>query len=208
MTYRWARELMVIGLMAVVGGMVAQAASADDCNLAGICTAIPNPDDPELGAWKYCLEVAWDTGSDHTLSYIDVLLGLEACPCVCDEFPFAAQDPAGDSNGVEGRSICVVSYRAVWSCLGDPSLGIEVPLVRYNPIEQWDCVPGATGEGTFCFYSDWAPVAVTIPNELLVMRAGDDMCTGELTGVLPGCNCGPAPTSEVSWGQIKEQFIR
>jgi hypothetical protein len=201
--------LIVIRLMAVAGGTWAAVATADDCSLTGTCTAVPNPDDPVLGAWKCCVEVIWDTGSNHALSHIDVLLGLEACDCVCEEFPFAAQNPAGTSIGEEGRSIgCSVYYRAEWLCHGDPSLDIAAPLVKFEPIEQGSCHTTSTGEGLFCFHSDWPPVEVATPNELLARKAANDTCTGQLAGMVPDCSCGYAPVAGCTWGEIKARFTR
>jgi len=208
MLQRWTRVLMVIGLVAVVGAMSLLQASADQSYLMGECTAVVNPDHPTLGAWKYCVEVNWNTGR-HALSHLDLLLGLEACPCVCEEFPFAAQDPAGVSTGESGQGeVCLVFYRAGWSCAGDPSLGIGVPLIKFESIAQGDCEPGPVGEGTFCFYSNWPPVAVATPNELLALKAGPNMVTGELTGVMPDCGCGMAPVESCTWGAVKAQFTR
>ncbi len=208
MPHRWTRELLTIGMMSLAIALSLPLASADQSYLVGECSAVANPDHPALGAWKYCVEVSWNTGR-HGLSHLDLLLGLEACPCVCEEFPFAAQDPAGVSTGEGGQGeVCLVFYQAEWSCAGDPSLGIGLPLIKLEPVAQGECEPGPVGEATFCFYSNWPPVAVAAPNELLALKAGPNMVTGELSGVLPDCACGMAPVSSCTWGAIKAQFTR
>ncbi|MBD3236939.1 MAG: hypothetical protein GF330_09565 [Candidatus Eisenbacteria bacterium] len=178
----------------------------DDCEVYGDVTAVPNPDDPALGTWKYCLEASWHIDPPFELSEIYLVLGLAGCECVCEEFPFAAQDSAGYSTGIDGQwNPCTVYYGAEFLCEGDPAVEIDEPLVRFTPLGV-DCWPEVSGTGVFCFYSDWAPIPVPEENAYVVTRATDVVCTGEVTGVLPECDCGTSPAQEDSWGAIKARF--
>jgi hypothetical protein len=171
--------------------------------------------------YKYCIDVDWNAGN-HGLSHLDVILGLAECVWVCDGFCFAAHNPAGSSTSppedlvVEDcidrdlprevtEDICVTYYTAEFSCDGDPSVqGVVDPLVKFEPIEG-ECEPEAQGVGTYCFYTNWPPIPVYTPNNYLVVKAGQDVCFGEVAGVLPGCSF-PSATESESWGMLRHRF--
>lgn len=199
------RALHGIFLAAIVILIIPTAIQAQQC-INGTSVAIHTPGNP-LGEYEYCLTVTWDTGS-HGLSHWNVILGLANCPCICEDFSFAAEDTAGSSNGESDLRLpdgCTVHYMAEFLCSGDPSIGNDEPLVKFEYIEG-DCEPGPSGTGTFCFYSDWPPEAVPTPNALLIVKYAGYTCTGELTGDLPVCTCGPVSTESSTWGSIKELF--
>ena len=176
------------------------------CILTGTSTAVPNPDDPGLGAWKYCIEIDWITGSQYALSHANVILLLESCACVCDDFPFGSADTAGISSGVIHESgSCTVYYYAEFNCYGDPSIpGLDVPIVKFEPYED-ECEPGPMGSGTFCFYTDWPPEQIVDSDSLLALKAGQTFCYGDLTGMLPSCQC-DVPIETAQWGVVKALF--
>jgi hypothetical protein len=194
--------------LAVAAGLLISMAwpALADAVVLGHVTATANTEEPDMGAWKYCLDLVWDTGSDVALTYFDLVLGLELCDCVCEDFLFSAFDPVGETTA--GLPLptppCTVYYTAEFLCLGDDAISLPVPLIQFAPIDE-GCVPEATGHGTVCFYSDWAPVEVATPNEYLIIKAGDEVIFGEITGELPGCEC-PSPAECDSWGKIKTQF--
>jgi len=195
-------------MCAMFGGGLAAGLSVcqAQCFLSGHCVAEPNPDDPGLGEWRYCVTLSWDTGTQHAVSHLDLLLALEGCECVCEEFSFGVPDTAGSSTGVLPTGApCTVCYYAEFECYGDPSIGVAEPLVKFDPYDD-DCGPDATGSGTFCFYTDWPPIPVELPNGLLALKAAGDTCFGELTGELPECICGGTPTQDGTWGKIKAWF--
>jgi hypothetical protein len=177
-----------------------------ECILSGTGTGIPNPDDPALGAWKYCVDISWDTGVPYALSHADVILLLEDCMCVCEDFPFGSADTAGTSTGVaNGGDSCTVYYSAEFNCYGDPSIpDLDVPIVKFEPYES-DCEPAPLGTGSYCYYSDWPPAEITEPESLLALKAGQTFCYGDLTGVLPGCQCNVRMRA-VAWGTVKVLF--
>jgi hypothetical protein len=163
-----------------------------------------------LGDYKYCAEIVWDMGAKMGggLSHLDLILGLGDCPCACDAFSFGADDTAGVSNGltsfIAGDS-CTVYYSATAMC-GDPSVpGDEGPLVKYEYLDS-GCQPGPTGAGTFCFYSDWPPEPIENPTDNIIVKFGQGDCTGDMSGVLPACNCGPNATQSSSWGRVKSLY--
>jgi hypothetical protein len=195
--------LLVLGLaLLFAGAAAAQDAVVTSC-ITGHSVATATPGHP-LGDWRYCISIDWSTGA-NALSHWDLILGLAQCPCICTSFPFAAEDTAGtSSDGV--REACTVYYRAFFDCEDDPSTEtVEGPLVKFEP---WPggCVPGQSGSGTFCFYTDWPPTAVPASNAQLLVKYGSNVCTGPLTGELPLCGCGPTATEQNSWGGIKSIF--
>ncbi|MBC8367703.1 hypothetical protein H8E52_09865 [bacterium] len=190
--------LLAMGLLLALAPM----ASAD-CSISGISTAEPNPDDPAWGDWKYTIEMSWDNlEMAHGLSHWNVLFGAEAQIC-CDPAYYAFGDSSGVSTGEPDA--CEVSYMAELNCAGDPSIpGEEGALIKFEPI--WgDCEPASTGSGIFFFYSDFAPLPLTEPNELLIFKAAGDACYGSLSGVLP-LDCEPTAAEPSNWSTIKSQF--
>ena len=195
--------LMVSGLVLFsAGSAAAQYAVVVPC-ISGTSVATATPGHP-LGNWQYCVSIDWNTGA-NALSHWDLILGLADCPCICTDFPFAAEDTAGTSSESE-KDACTVYYRAFFDCEDDPSTEmVEGPHVKFEPWES-GCEPEQSGSGTFCFYTDWPPTAVPTPNQMLVVKYGPNVCTGMLTGELPICTCGPTATEQNSWGGIKSIF--
>ncbi len=181
-------------------------AAMADCFIEGHCVAEPNYDYPELGAWKYTLDITWDSGDNHGLSHIDLLLGFEGHSCECEEFLFAFGEPAGVSDGLYGDDACVLFYEGEFECHGDPSLpDVYEPILKFEPIEE-DCEAGPMGGGTFVFYSDWNPEPVETPNEWLVFKAAGNQCRGPLTGELPELGCESTASNPASWGELKLRY--
>ena len=202
--------LIVSMLVFLLVGFAAFPASADGlggCVFSGTSTAT-TVDDPELGTYKYCVEMSWDTGYPFALSHADVLLALGICTCACNEFPFGSDEVAGQSLGFNEQtlSFCTVTYLAEYLCEGDPSIPATEgeALVKFEPQESnGHCEPTNEGAGTFCFYSDWEPREVD--DNLLVLKAGQTFCFGHLTGDLPECDCTSATLPD-SWGTVKALF--
>jgi hypothetical protein len=180
-----------------------------ECYLAGESVAEPNPDDPDLGDWRYTVTMEWDTGTQHAVSHLDLLLALEACPDVCEAFPFAVLDTVGSGPGIDqNEESCTVYYQAEFNCIGDPSIGIEDPLIKFEPISGGYCEPDVYGTVTFRFYTDWSPTPVSQPNDLLVLKAAQGICRGELSGSLPECMGSQTSTHSATWGQVKSCYLR
>ncbi|MCK4303091.1 MAG: hypothetical protein KAY24_02505 [Candidatus Eisenbacteria sp.] len=201
----FAKLIALVACLLLAGSSPALA----QCVLSGESVAEPNPDDPSLGAWKYTITVEWDTGTQYGLSHLDLLLALEACPNVCEEFPFAVQDTAGYGSGIDHyEEPCTLYYAGEFECNGDPSIGVAVPLVKFEPLPGASCEPDAFGAATFSFYTDWGPIPVSQPNALLALKAGPLACFGELTGELPECDGSATDVERITWGQIKSRFRR
>ncbi len=199
--YRPITRSLVVGLALLLafGFANAQSISQPFC-MSGTSIATATPGHP-LGEWEYCITIDWGSLS-HALSHWNIILDLSNCICACDEFPFAAADTAGTSDG-EGD--CIVYYEASFHC-DDPSIdGVEGPLVKFDVIDN-GCEPDKSGTGTFCFYSDWPPVNISTPNQLGLIKFATLNCTGEITGQLPGCSCGSTSTELDAWGKIKAIF--
>ncbi len=196
-------SIKLAAFLILIGTIPAQAVIPPAC-ISGTATATATPGHA-LGDWMYCVDVTWDTGSQG-LSHANVLLGLDFCPCACTDFPFGAEAIAGTSTGEDGDGACTVNYLAEFQC-DDPSIsGIEGPLVKFEPINGQDCEPDKSGTATFCFYSDWAPVNVGSPNTQLMVKFATNSCSGELSGQIPGCECGTTTTENQSWGGVKNLF--
>ena len=154
-----------------------------------------------LGAFTYTLDVTWDMGSQHGLSHLDLLVDVENGTCSCDDFAnYISFDAiSGSSDGENG---CTVDYYTELACNGDPSIGIEGILFKFEPYED-GCEPGPTGSGSFVFYSDLPGVPVNEQILALIDKASQDYCTGTLTGVFPGMACDPVATDGQSLDSLK-----
>ncbi|MFZ1947040.1 MAG: hypothetical protein WAW06_05800 [bacterium] len=154
------------------------------------------------GYWKYCLTLHWDVtrfdGKPHAMSHVSVLLGLENCPGVCSPGYFASPDTAGTGTGTNG---CTVHYYMEFDCRGDPTLGISVPTIKFEPYYD-NCEPDIAGTAYLCFYSVASPRPIGAYDATLGIKFGQNIALGTLEGVLPRC----APTTPVApttWGAIK-----
>lgn len=188
--------------------LIAPPALADEClTLDGTLTA-EITDDPEFeGLYKYTLVVNWDTGG-QALSHLDILfMEFVTCECVCDEVTILFGDPAGTSDGSPNGDpppSCEVAYDGDWVCMGDPSLpeGMQGPAIKWDAING-DCEPTPAGTGTFCFYTPLAPAGSDMHE--LIVKYGQNDCTGDLMGQGPGCPCA-VPMRVRTWGEVKRDF--
>ena len=113
-------------------------------------------------------------------------------------------DVAGQSD--TETADCYVDYNAFFECDGDPSIpGVTGELIKFEPLAD-DCEPGATGSGTFTFYSDLPPVPVNENILALVDKAGQTSCYGQLTGVFPALACDPVGNEAQTWGTVKSLY--
>jgi hypothetical protein len=163
-------------------------------------------DDSMLPDYMYTLTVTWDMDSPHGLSHLDLIVDMAGGTCSCSDFHEAIYFDA-ISGTSDGEYDCTVEYLAEIECNGDPSIpGVDGILFKFEPIETEGCEPGPTGTGTFVFYSDLAPVPVAEELLALVDKAGQESCSGSLTGVFPGLACDPVPTVERSMDGLKSLF--
>ena len=162
--------------------------------------------DPNYGTWKYTITLQWDTGTNYCLSHLDVILDFDCCPCCCTDFPFAAPDTAGYCTGTIDADDWIAYFYAMFNCEGDPSIpGDEGPLVKFEPHED-ECQPAPSGEGTFWFFTDWAPIPIEEPNLLLAIKFDQAELFGNLSGMLPGCECDPTASVASTWGRVKQLY--
>jgi len=193
--------LGLTALIALTGFGSAQA----QCLLTGDIQADLSGD-PGLPMYKYTLTVEWDMDSSYGLSHLDLVTDIEGGTCGCLDFEDAITVPAigGTSTGEGG---CTVEYETFLECSGDPSIpGVTGILYKFEPIEVDGCEPGPTGTGSFCFYSDLAPVPVDEEFLALVDKAGLTSCAGTITGVFPGMDCDPVPATIYGLDHLKSLY--
>jgi hypothetical protein len=154
------------------------------------------------GYWKYCLTLHWDVtrydGKPHAMSHLSLLLGLENCPGACEQGYFASTDTVGTSSDCGG---CIVHYYMDFNCKGDPTLGILVPTVKFEPYGE-KCEPGIAGTAYLCFYSLASPRPIRAYDASLWIKFGLNIASGTLEGVLPRC-AATTPVEPTTWGAIK-----
>lgn len=196
------RTILITALVlaAGFGSAIAQ------CNIAGECSAEWAGADPAApAAWKYTLTVTWDTDSPYGVSHVDLLPGAKG-RCTCDDLEAGILwvDPVGESDG--DPAPCTVGFNMFLECDGDPSLGIDEPLFKFEYIEDTGCEPSNTGMMTAVFYSPFPPAMIEEPNLALVDKHAQLDCWGQLSGVFPALPCDPLPSDAASWGAIKSLY--
>jgi len=173
--------------------------------ISGTLTASISTDPGFENMYKYCLEVTWDLGR-HDLSHLDLFLKLENCECICDPQFIQFDDPAGSSSSTGDDAPCDNDYSGDYVCVGDPSLPelMMGPAIKYE-LKNPGCQPGLIGVGEFCFYSPMPPGNATVVPEGLVIKHGQQVCSGDLLGVLPICNC-YLQKAPGTWGELKATY--
>ena len=192
--------LMAAALTMLVTSAVAQST----CAINGVIEAEPNLAHPELGGWQYTLVATWDTGSNYALSHMNLLIGAED-RCICDDLEnaLAWAAPAGESDGEDD---CTVPFMMIFECDGDPSLGINEPLFKFEYVEDTGCEPANVGTLTMVFYSNYAPGMIYEPNLFLVDKHAGLSCAGNVSGVFPGLPCDPVANEALDWGTVKAVY--
>jgi hypothetical protein len=194
--------LRIIGLTAcavVLFLSVAASPVAARC-LDGTATAAYQYEGPYRGLFLYTvtLEFMLEQGLSN------VTLDLEFGSCIeyaCTQ-TFLFPDPAGESAGEIAN--CPVTYLGEFNCSGNPSIDLEVPVVKWDVNTASGCEPGRTGIATLRFYSNLGPD----PNRtvsLFLIKNGLEVCEGTLTGDIPISPCA-VPVQELNWGTIKSMY--
>jgi hypothetical protein len=155
------------------------------------------------GYWRYCLDVRWDTAElgNHAMSFVNVFIGLGACPCACGPGMVVFPEPAGVGVGEDG---CEVLLTGIYDCHGDPHFPENGPSIKFEPAPG-GCEPGSKGSAQVCFYSMFSPAESTGQHGALGIKSSTWTITGDLTGTLPVCLCASA-TEESSWGMVKALY--
>ena len=193
-----------LAVLLVVLCLPATARSGGDC-LTGTVTAVETP--PNSGVWKYCMSLTYDvTSLASAPSHFSLIMGaLADCPCVCRPDIITFESPAGSSPGTDQVTgdPCKVLYEGVYECEGDPTLpGFPGPAVKWE-VPEGTCEPNLTGTGTFCFLSVLPPAPPS--STTVVIKLGQQECSGTVTGTLPSCSC-PTPTRPGTWGRLKSLY--
>ena len=158
-----------------------------------------------LGDWMYTLHVVWDTGTPYGLSHLDLIVDDGSnCGCNALENAIAFGDPPGYMVGEDG--ICEMGLDTEFVCQGDPSIDVEHPLFKFEPIEGPDCHAGPVGEMTIIFYSDYPPAPIADPNLFLVDKYAQYSGFGMVSGVFPALPCNPISTKILPWGGLKSVY--
>lgn len=193
--------LFILALFIAPAILLPGVAAGQPCVTGTITTEISS--DPGFeNLYKYTLEVNWNL-SAKDLGHLDIFLALENCECICNPqfIQFAAI--AGHTTGSNDEGNCSNDYGGEYACLGDPSIPDEffAPAVKFEPVEL-TCDPGTAGQGLFSFYSPMPPAPPNIMTNALVIKHGQNVCVGSISGTGPTCNCF-LQVEHGSWGSVK-----
>ena len=162
------------------------------------------PDAPGLeGYWLYRLDIEWDTTGlgGHGMSHVSFFLELGVCDCACDGGIVTFDGIAGTGVGLDG---CELEFLGLYECVGDPSFPGDTPTIKYEYIES-GCEPDETGAATLYFYSRFGAGDPSLHAGSLGIKAATLTEVGDITGVLPFCECG-TPVEQETWSLIKALY--
>ena len=168
--------------------------------LDGTIVAAYQPDGPYRGLYLYTATLNFLL--EKGLSNVTLDLGFSECLEYACHQTFLFADPAGESSGVVAN--CLVTYVGEFNCAGNPSIDLNVPVVKWDASASPDCEPGPMGTVTLRFYTNLGPD----PNRdlsLFLIKNGQAVCEGTLTGDAPVSPCS-VPTREARWGEIKSMY--
>jgi len=203
----WSRFIMrtsrCILLAALAAALLLPGLGFAKCYIGGEITAERNHN-PLYPDWKYTAVIEWDTVSRYALSHLDILIDVAEGNCRCTD---VAPEIVwwGVSGQAVGENDCVVEFETELNCNGDPSIGLEGILLKFEPIEM-ECEPGTIGTATLFFFSDREPAPIDEEVLLLFDKFGQLTCSGYLSGVFPALPCDPVDAEGMSWDTIKGLF--
>ena len=185
----------------------ARAQLSGDCASVQMTVTAAITNDPGfVGLYKYTVTGSWDV-TRFGLSHLDIFLEMQDCPCRCDNRTFRFKQPAGTSNGYnQTMGLCTALYAGEYLCTRDPSIpaSFAAPLVKFDA-EDNGCSPTTFGAGTWFFYSPFPPGAHQVYVDAVAIKHGQGVCTGNLTGTLPVCDC-TVPSAPATWGKLKSTY--
>lgn len=159
------------------------------------------------GYWCYTIDFNWDAA--QSLSHVSGFVGLDGLVCACDPGLFAFPDPAGTTTGYEDGVECTLEYVGEYLCTGDPSLPDPISglaAVKFDPDPE-TCDAGSTGSGSVTFYSLLAPSSATHHTDVMVIKTGQDVVSGDVIGPLPAADCAVG-VEDRGWGSVKGAYQR
>ena len=156
------------------------------------------------GYWQYCYHIYWDTTEygGHGISHTTIYLALAGCECACDGGFFIPLIPAGLAYGVDS---CEVDMYSEFDCDGDPHFPLDGPTLKFEPDES-SCELGEYGWMHVCYFSLFPPTEPQVFEDHLGIKFALNVETGDLTGVLPYCDCDISPVETSAWGAIKALY--
>ena len=194
-------------LFLCVLALPARAQLSGDCAKVDVTVTAAISNDPGfVGLYKYTVTGTWDV-TRFGLSHINLYIQLQNCACVCDNRIFKFAYPAGTSNGMNTTmGLCTATYTGSYLCKPDPSIpsSFGAPLVKFDDAED-GCSAMTVGSGTWSFYSPFPPAPYNVYADAVVIKHGQGVCTGDLKGVLPVCDCS-VPAAPSSWGKVKSTY--
>jgi hypothetical protein len=202
----FAVAVIVAALGMAVYPTAEDASGSAACSTSGSVSAALQVGGPFDGWWKYTITGSWDTGGE-ALSHISFLISY-ACDC-CDISGLIGFDtPAGTSTGEDGLgNACTAEYVGTGDmCSDDPTIPSTDPALKFEPVEG-DCEAQSTGNGTWCFYSLLPPLPAANYPGAVVVKYGNNLCSGDLVGEMPDCtDCLTVPTRLTTWGKLKGDY--
>lgn len=192
-------RLLLLPVIALALGAILAAPPASAQCASGVMTAELQTDGPYMGYYKYTLSFSWET--PRGLSHIAMDSFFGDCPEAACAQTWLFGDIAGTATASAG---CTFDFSGEFNCSGDPSIGYESPVLKWDALDAGGCETGNAGTAVVSFYTDIPPSVGQSP--VVLLKNGRNVCEGTVSGVFPiAC---PVPTEPTTWGRIKSLMSR
>lgn len=168
--------------------------------LEGTSVAAYQNDGPWRGFYLYTIELTFML--EKGLSNVTLKLNVDDCPELACQQYFFFPDPAGEMGGED--VYCPVPFKGEFNCTGNPSIGLNGPVVKWDAEYAENCEPGKTGTIRLYFYTNVGPDPES-KMPFFLIKNGLNVCEGYLIGDTPGPAC-IVPAQESNWGAIKTLY--
>jgi hypothetical protein len=164
--------------------------------VSGTSTASVETSGPYDGLWKYTVDISWTTTQGLSNVTMDCGFGICAAATCAETFSFETVAGTGSGDG------CTVDFAGEFNCNGNPSIGINDPIVKWDVTAA--CEAENSGTATLYFYSSLGPSPQS-QAPVFLLKNGQNVCTGQISGDCPTPPC-VVPVSSSSWGGLKEDY--
>ena len=148
--------------------------------VSGTVTAEYQDSGPYAGKYKYTVDVVWTT--TQGLSNVTLDCGFAACAAEACNQDWEFENPAGQGTGGDPGD-CSFDLVGEFNCNGNPSIGINHPIIKWDAVGAEECEAGASGTATLCFYTSVVPADGNLP--VFLVKNGQNICDGTLSGDCP-----------------------
>jgi hypothetical protein len=191
-TYGSKIGVFCLSAAAAVAALLLASAPASGSTISAVGTAEQVTGGVYGGWYKYSYTLTWDLSKG--LSHVDMV--IPPCAAQFKQFGFDTEIGGANDGLSTGSSYhtgdplnFVIPFEGAYEPRGDPSISLDSPIIKWEPMNGEDL--GKVGVGEFSFYSNAIPYTGTFENAFYA-KFGRNEIAGNLTGPVPVCQ-NPVP---------------